>query len=98
MLFHDEQRSYRQSLLGLVGHMLGTTLIFLTLFVLAWIVGVALDALHTVHPFPPDVLEVVRNVSLWIVYVDIALCIVVLGSGFVRFAKDVIGGKHESSL
>ena len=70
--------------------MFGTTGIFLILFFLAWLLGVALDAMHRMHPFPSDVLDVVHNVELWIVYFDIALCTVVLGAGFVRFAKDVI--------
>lgn len=93
-MFRDEERrSYRRSMLELVGHMIGTTAIFLSLFFLAWLVEVTLAALHGLHPFPTDVLEVVHSVELWLVYLDIALCAVVLGSGFVRFCKDVIGGK-----
>lgn len=91
-MFRDDRRTYRQSVLALIGHMLGTTGIFLALFFLAWLLGVALAGMHWLHPFPPDVLEVVHNVELGIVYFDIALCAVVLGSGFVRFAKDLIGG------
>jgi hypothetical protein len=86
-------RTYRKSLLGLIGHMIGTAGIFLSLFFLAWLIEVVLTALHNTHPFPADVLDVARSVELWLVYADIVLCAVVLGAGFIRFARDVIGGR-----
>lgn len=94
MFREEEPRSYHWSLLALFGHMIGTTAIFLALFFLAWLVEVLLYTLHKVHPFSPEVLEVVRNVELGVVYFDISLCAVVLGSGFVRFVKDLVGGKR----
>lgn len=87
-------RAYKKSLLGLVGHMIGTASIFLALIFLTWLVEVAVDALHKIHPFPADVLDFVRSVEMGVVYVDTALCIVVLGAGFVRFGKDVIGSQR----
>ena len=90
---YEAPKTYWKILRTLVGHLIGTAVIFLVVILLAWLIEVAFYALHRIHPFDNDILAFVRSVELVVVYVDTGLCAVVLGAGIVRFCKDVLGGR-----
>lgn len=83
--------SFWESVMLLVGHIAGSCVLFMSLVGAAWLLGVAVHALHLKHPFDPSVLKVITGVELALVYVDIALSGVVLLVGAVRFIKELSG-------
>jgi len=80
--------------MSLVGHLIGTALIFTALFTIGWLVSVVLHALHRYHPFPDEIFKFVTKVELYLVYADSALCAVILIAGMVRFCKQVVEVKR----
>ncbi|HEY0681020.1 MAG TPA: hypothetical protein VGD45_01690 [Steroidobacter sp.] len=74
----------------LVGHLLGTAVIFTALFSIGWLVSVALHALHRYHPFPDEIFKFVTKIELYLVYADSVVSGIVLIAGMVRFCKQVV--------
>lgn len=81
---------YWWSVLFLVGHLLGTAIIFISLFTMGWLVSVALHALHRYHPFPDDMFRFVTKLELYLIYADSALSGAILLMGMVRFCRQVM--------
>ena len=78
---------YWWSVLSLIGHLVGTAVIFIALFTLGWLVSVVLHALHRYHPFPDEIFRFVTRIELYVVYADSALSGIVLIAGMVRFCR-----------
>lgn len=83
------------SLLVLVGHLVGTCLIFLVFLSLTWVIAYSVSLLDDQHKFPPNVMNVITQVELWLLYVDIALCSIVLLLGTIRFCIDLVERRYE---
>jgi hypothetical protein len=73
--------------ISLLGHLLGTAIIFTALFTLGWLVSVVLHALHRYHPFPDEIFKFVTKIELYLVCADSLLSGVVLIAGMIRFCK-----------
>jgi len=83
------------SLLKLVGHLAGTALIFVVFILLVWVVSYAVSGLDGFHKFPQNVLDIITHVEIWLIYVDVALCSVVLILGTIRFGMEIWENRHE---
>lgn len=81
---------YWWSVLSLLGHLLGTAVIFTALFTIGWLVSVVLHALHRYHPFPDEIFRFVSKMELYLVYADSLLSGVVLVAGMIRFCKQLM--------
>lgn len=86
----ERRVGYWWSVMTLVGHLLGTAVIFTALFSIGWLVSVALHALHRYHPFPDEIFKFVTKIELYLVYADSVVSGIVLIAGMVRFCKQVV--------
>ena len=86
----ERRVGYWWSVMSLVGHLIGTALIFTALFSVGWLVSVVLHTLHRHHPFPEEIFRFVTKIELYLVYADAVLSAVVLIAGMVRFCKQVV--------
>lgn len=86
----ERRHSYSWSLLLLVGHLIGTALIFLAFFILAWGLSVVVAHLHAIHPLPDEIFRYITKLETGIVYADSAFCGIVLAAGAWRFIRDLI--------
>ena len=91
-LYPPKRPKYIDSLLILLGHLVGTTLIFGSFFVLIWLLSYLLSWLHGIHQFPQEIFEVIQKIELGAIYVDAGLCVVVLIAGMLKFCKDIFRG------
>lgn len=91
----DSLRSYGRSVRTLAGHFIATAAIFLTLILLTWSVEVVFSGLHKLHAFPEDILQIVRNAEIGVVYLDIVVCFAAIVGGLVRFCYDLVRGGSE---
>jgi len=85
-----DNRTFLWSVRRVLGHLLGTTTVFIALFTFAWTIGFATAYLNGIHPFSPEILRIAARVEVMILYADIALCGFVSLLGMWRFCKDVI--------
>jgi len=83
-------RSYWASVIALVGHLIGTAVIFTALFSIGWAVSWILHALHEMHPFPDEIFKFVTRIEVYLVYVDATLSGIVLLAGMWRFCRDMM--------
>lgn len=88
-LFSSRPRSYWESIFSLIGHLIGTAVIFGALFVLGWLLSVLLFWLNTIHSFPPAILDIVTKIEVFLVYIDAGLCFVLLLAGAWRFCSEL---------
>lgn len=95
-LYYEERsrrsRPYWASVLDLVGHLIGTAVIFTALFSIGWLVSLSLHALHSMHPFPEETFKFVTRIEVYLVYVDSVVSGIVLLIGMGRFCKDTWEG------
>ena len=87
----DEKREpYWKSLLHLIGHLIGTALIFVTFFTLAWSLSALVGYLHGIHALPDTIFWLVSRIEVVIVYADAALCGTVLLACTWRFLRGLL--------
>lgn len=92
-LFHEPKRTYLQTVVSLIGHLIGTAVIFITFLVVGWLISLAFHALNEIHRMPDRVNEVFTTLEVWWLYADAILCAFVLVAGMTRFAREVLGGR-----
>ncbi|WP_182068273.1 hypothetical protein [Stenotrophomonas pavanii] len=86
-----EKHEYWPSVGRLIGHLIGTVIIFGVFFTLGWLLSVLLHLLHSWHPFPNEIFQFITKIELWVIYADFGLCLIVLVAGGYRFVREVIG-------
>lgn len=86
-----QRRGYVQSIIRLLGHLIGTAIIFSSFFVIGWAVSVLLHWLHHISPFPQEIFDIVVMIEVWVFYLDAAACAIVIIAGLWKFVKDVAG-------
>jgi hypothetical protein len=82
-------KSYAGSVLGLIGHLLGTAAIFTAFFSICWGVTLILHFLDEVHRFPDEILSIINVIEIYVIYADVCLCFFVLLGGAVQFCRDM---------
>lgn len=81
---------YWKSMLLLVGHLIGTAIIFVTFFTIAWSLSALVGYLHGIHALPDAIFAFVTRIEVVIVYADAALCGTVLVACSWRFLRDLL--------
>lgn len=81
---------YWWSVVALVGHLIGTAIIFIALVSIGWLVSIALHALHRYHPFPDEIFRFIVRVELYLVYAAAVVSAIVLCTGTVGFCKQLL--------
>lgn len=87
---YPQRVSYVQAVFRLIGHLLVTAAVFVSFFVIAWIVWLILHGLHTIFPFPNEIFFVITRLELWLVYFDSGLCALLVFAGMWRFVKELM--------
>lgn len=88
---HGRHKHFGRALAELVGHLLATSALFVTILLLSWGLAFLFSWLHAVHPFPAAIHGFLEKVELVLVYADAILCAVVLLYGTARFIKELLG-------
>jgi uncharacterized BrkB/YihY/UPF0761 family membrane protein len=78
------------SVLSLIGHLVGTAVIFVSLITLGWLISFIMHFLHAIHQFPGEILWLFTRIELYLTYVDIGLCAIFIFAGARRFYRDVL--------
>jgi hypothetical protein len=81
--------SFASAVLRLIGHLLGSAVVFATILLLAWVIGVAFHFLNSIYPFDIGEAGVIHKIQIGILFFDCGLSALVLFAGAKRFAKDV---------
>ena len=89
-------RPFRESVWTLIGHLLGTAGIFVTLFGIAWGLSWLVAGLDSLHSFPPEILSIITRIEVWLIYADAAVCGLVMLIGTVRFCLELIEVRHHA--
>jgi hypothetical protein len=88
----ERRKTYAASVVSLIGHLLGTAVIFVSFFAIGWGASYLLYFLHRVHPFPDEILFFITKFELYLVYADSVLCTFMILGGAYRFATEFIEG------
>lgn len=84
------RQPYVRSILSLIGHLACTAIVCMAIFGFSWCLSVGLTWLHSIHNFSHDIFRLVRQAELILVWVDIAVCAIVLLAGIVGYIRDVL--------
>ena len=82
---HGSWKAYFESVVVLLGHIVVTGVIFISLVATGWAVSFAVHLLHQWHPFRTETLEFIAKFELYLFYGDSVLCAFVLVGGAIRF-------------
>lgn len=82
--------TYWTSIRLLIGHMLGTALIFVAWFAVAWAISIFLNWCNGLRPLPVDIFKFVTKIETGLVYADASFCVVVFAGGAWRFLRDIL--------
>lgn len=88
-LYPHERPSFGDSVIKLLGHVIGGAALFVGLAAVSWGLGWGVDTLNKVHPFNPSVLTLLHGVEVAILYLDIGLSGIVLLVGAFRFIREL---------
>lgn len=91
MGFRYGRPSFGESVLKLLGHVVGGAALFIGLAAVAWLVGLIIAKMDAMHRFDPSVLAVLHGVEVAILYLDVGLTAIVLITGAVRFIREITG-------
>ena len=84
------KNTYANTIVSLIGHLVGTGVIFMSFSLVVWCLAYFVHFLHTIHPFADETLAVIGKIELYSIYIDILLCGVVFIAGAIRFCKDIV--------
>jgi hypothetical protein len=86
----DDDPSFPHSLGALIGHLIWSFLLFVTLLVLTWGLGFLFAWLNRQHPFSDEDLNVISRLKTSMLYFDAILCASVSISSVWTFLKGAI--------
>ena len=90
MFGQRKPKTFWESVFSLIGHLLGTAVIFVTFFCLAWGISFILSGLDALHKFPEEIYQIITRIEVWLIYADAVLCTIVLIAGAWRFCSDLM--------
>ena len=88
-IFGGKKISFFDSVINLIGHLIGSAILFLCFYAIGWMISLAVHWLDTYHSMPKDIADFTSKFELWLVYGDAALCLIVIVAGAFRFIKDL---------
>lgn len=87
---HD---SHWNAIWSLIGHLIATAIVFVSLFTLGWLVSLSFQHLNGIHPFPEPIFRFISLLEIALFYLDAAASVVVLLIGIVRYLAAVLEGR-----
>ena len=88
-IFSNKKITFLQCVLNLIGHLVGSSILFVSFIALGWFISVFYFWLNGVHPFPDNVSIFITKCELYLVYADAVLCGTVILVGACRFIKEL---------
>ena len=96
LVIPDETRRRQQrhalSALRLVSHLAMTSLLFLALITLVWIVSWTFHFMHSLYPFPEAAFQLLDGAKIVLVYLDVTVSGIVMLNGIWHYVAEVIRG------
>jgi hypothetical protein len=83
------KKSFGGSVVILIGHLTGTTVIFAAVFVLGWLLSFGLAKLDDIHHFPEEILRIGTQIELYLFLADAVLSGIMALLVMVQFLKDL---------
>jgi hypothetical protein len=87
---HD---SHWRAIWSLIGHLIATALVFISLFTLGWLVSFSFHHLQSIHPFPEPIFRFISLLEIALFYLDAGASVVVLLVGVVRYIAKMLEGR-----
>ena len=81
--------SFTYAVLLLIGHMVGSGVLFISFFGVGWLVSYLVHWLDGIHKLATEIMIFVSKAELGFMYFDAVLCAIVLTAGAFRFIKDM---------
>ena len=85
-------RNHWSSVVRLVGHLVTTAFVFISLITLVWLTSWAFSFMHSMHPFSDEAFQLFVRLKIVLIYLDAALSDIVLIFGVGRYILAVIRG------
>lgn len=85
--------SYVATINDLIGHLLGTAIVFVSFFAIVWLASFALNFLNSIYPFPARILKFIETSELYLIYGDSLVCALALLLTACNFILSMVGGK-----
>jgi len=79
--------------LRLISHLAMTSLVFLALITLVWVVSWTLSSMQSVHPFPDETFRLLNGLKIVLIYADMLTSGVVLFLGIWNYILKIIRGE-----
>jgi hypothetical protein len=89
------RRSFLESIVVLLFHLLGTTVIFVSLIALTWVTSWVPARLNEIHPFPVEILPILHRFEIGLTYFDQGLCAILLFAGAWRFVVELFEDRYD---
>lgn len=83
--------TYWQAVRNLIGHLFGTSALFISFLVLGWGISYVANFLNNIFAMPENILEVVHIFELAIIWIDAFVCTILVITGATLFIKDLRG-------
>jgi len=77
----------------LIGHLVGTGIIFAAFFAIVWLASFVLNYLNSIYPFPAQILEFIKNFELYLIYGDSIVCALALLLTAWNFISSMVRGE-----
>jgi len=74
----------------LVAHLIGTSMLCLTLIVMAWLLALVFHQLDAIHPFGNEFRAVLNWLELYSFALETMLCVAGLSAGAFRFCRTIL--------
>jgi hypothetical protein len=90
-MFGGRGRKFRfaSAVLGLIGHMLGSGVLFVSFFIIGWTISLTVHTLDGIHKLPHEIMDFIGVAELWFMYFDAVLCAIVLLTGSASYLKEM---------
>lgn len=89
--FHEpKRRTFGESLIALLMHLVGTAVVFVALFTLIWLAAWFLAWLQGIRPLSEDVMRPIHYFEMGALYLDEGVCAIMLLAGARRFCRELL--------
>lgn len=88
-MYSRKKVSFTRSVLNLIGHLVGSSILFVTFIGLGWLISFFYHWLDAIHKFPHDVSIFIAKCELYLVYADAILLGILIIVGAWRFIKEL---------
>jgi succinate dehydrogenase/fumarate reductase cytochrome b subunit len=90
-LFGERGRKFKfaSAVLGLIGHMVGSGVLFVSFFIIGWLISLTVHTLDGIHKLPQEIMDFMKVAELWFMYFDAVLCAIVLLTGSASYLKEM---------